>query len=219
MLNNNMNPMMNNMNPNMLMFNPMMNNMNQNMLFNPMMNNMNQNMNQMNMMCGNMNNLNQSMNKEINIIIKSENNELNLVSCLENDTVDTLYNKFHLIKGSLAHDYRILWRELTLKDNGIINGAIISIKSDCKNIIFKTTKGTINTILLAADCPLNVAIMIYASEIKTQNIYDKIINKTISFIYNGTMLRINDETPIQLIFNFEKNPKVVVNYLDDLIGG
>ena len=159
------------------------------------------------------------MNKEINIIIKSENNELNLVSCLENDTVDTLYNKFHFIKGNLTHDYRILLRELTLKDNGIINGAIISIKSDCKNIIFKTSKGTINTIRLAADCPLNVAIMIYASEIKTQNIYDKIINKTIAFLYNGTMLRINDETPIQLIFNFNKNPKVVVNYLDDLIGG
>ena len=148
MLNNNINPMINNMNQNMGM-NPMMNNMNKNMEMNPMINNMNQNMgmnginqsnfmymdstaqniksiiepyekkireleeiikqkdfeiivlkqklnnnqnnnwinmnmNQMNMMVGNINNINQQMNKKIQLIIKSENNKLDIISCLEN---------------------------------------------------------------------------------------------------------------------------------------
>jgi len=224
MMNNNMNPMMNNINPNMMMFNPMMNNINnQNIMFNPMMNNMNnQDMNQMNMMIGNMNNLNQSMNKEINIIIKSENNKLDIVSCFENDSIDTLRNKLNelnLDKGYLVHDYQVLDSKLTLKDNGIVNGSIINIKSNVINVIFKTTQGDSTYIILDEDCPLNMAIIIYTSKSKTQNVYNRIINRKIAFLFNGTKFRNNDETPIKLIFKNINNPKVVVNDLDDLIGG
>ena len=77
MLNNNINPMLNNMNPNM-MINPMMNNINPNMMMNPMMNNMNPNMDQMNMMMGN---INQLTDKEIKVIVISEN-KIDIVSCL-----------------------------------------------------------------------------------------------------------------------------------------
>ena len=223
MLNNNMNPMMNNMNPNMMMFNPMMNNMNPNMIMlNPMMNNMNnQNMNQMNMMIGNNNNLNQSMNEEIYIIIKSENNKLDMVSCFENDSVDTLRTKLdelNLNKGFLIYNYRTL-KSGTLKDNGIINGSIINIKSNVKNLIFKTNQGISTTVPLDEDCPINMAIMIYVSKLKNKNLYKKIINNRIVFLSIGQVLRINDETPIKLIFNNMQNPKIVVNEKDDLIGG
>ena len=54
MLNNNINPMLNNMNPNMMI--------------NPMMNNMNPNLDQMNMMMGN---INQLTDKEIKVIVIS----------------------------------------------------------------------------------------------------------------------------------------------------
>ena len=213
MLNNNMNPMMNNMNPNMMMFNPMMNNMNPNMIMlNPMMNNMNnQNMNQMNMMLGNNNNLNQSMNEEIYIIIKSENNKLDIVSCFENDSIDSLKSKvdeLNLNKGFLIYNYLIL-KSGTLKDNGIINGSIINIKSNVKNLIFKTNQGISTPIPLDEDCPINMAIMIYVSKLKSKNLYKMIINKSIVFLFNGQALRINDETPIKLIFP-KKNPSIFV---------
>ena len=221
MLNNNMNPMMNNMNPNMMMFNPMMNNMNPNMIMlNPMMNNMNnQNMNQMNMMIGNNNNLNQSMNEEIYIIIKSENNKLDMVSCFENDSVDTLRTKLdelNLIKGFLIYNYRVL-KSGTLKDNGIINGSIINIKSNANSLVFKNTQGTSIVITLDVDCPFNMAIMIYVSKLKSKNLYKMIINKSIVFLFNGQALRINDETPIKLIFP-GTNPNIFVNDYENVKG-
>ena len=223
MLNNNMNPMMNNMNPNMMMFNPMMNNMNPNMIMlNPMMNNMNnQNMNQMNMMIGNNNNLNQSMKEEIYIIIKSENNKLDIVSCFENDSVDTLRTKLdelNLIKRFLIYNYRNL-NSGTLKDNGIINGSIINIKSNVKNLIFKTNQGISTPVPLDEDCPINMTIMIYVSKLKNKNLYKKIINNSIVFLSIGQVLRIDDETPIKLIFKDISNPIIFVNDSDNLIGG
>ena len=158
MLNNNINPMLNNMNPNM-MINPMMNNINPNMMINPMMNNMNPNMDQMNMMMGNI-----LTDKEIKVIVISEN-KIDIVSCFENDSVIILKNKLKELnfnEGNLIHHYRALSNNfLYLRDYGISNGSIIYINSNVINVTFNTTKGIKTFIPLDRDCPLRMAIIIY----------------------------------------------------------
>ena len=148
MLNNNINPMMNNMNPNMMI--------------NPMMNNMNLNMDQMNMMMGN---INQLTDKEIKVIVISEN-KIDIVSCYENDSVITLKNKLKELNfndGDLIHNYRALIPHLNLhlRDYGISNGSIIYIKSNIINVTFATANGIKTFIPLDGDCPLRMAIIIY----------------------------------------------------------
>ena len=132
-----------------MIFNPMMNNINPNMIINPMMNNMNQ-------MIGNINNLNQQLNEEINVIVRAEN-KIDIVSCFENDDIITFKKKLKELnfnEGFLIHNYQVLDSELTLKDNGIVNGAIIYIKSKIRNVIFQTTTGKYKNISLDDDCPL-----------------------------------------------------------------
>ena len=185
MLNNNINPMLNNMNPNMMinpmmnninpnmMINPMMNNINPNMMINPMMNNMNPNMDQMNMMMGN---INQLTDKEIKVIVISEN-KIDIVSCFENDSVIILKNKLKELnfnEGNLIHNYRALIPHLNLhlRDYGISNGSIIYIKSNIINVTFTTVNGINTTIDLDGDCPLRMAIIIYGF-ISQEKIYFK----------------------------------------------
>ena len=200
-------------------FNPMMNNINQNMIFNPIM--MNPMVNNMNQMIGNINNLNQQMNKEIKLIIKVEN-KIDVVSCFENDDIYTLRNKLNSLNfnmGYLIYNYRVLNNNTTLKDYGIGNGSIIYIKSYTKNFIFKTTKGNITNIFLDEDCPLSLAITIYCYENQISNFYELINSKSLAFLYDATPLRITDETPIKIIFRYSPNPIIIVNDLNDLRGG
>ena len=192
MLNNNINPMMNNINPNM-MFNPMM--------MNPMMN--------------------QNMNKEIKLIIKADN-KIDVVSCFENDYIYTLKNKLNSLKfneGYLIYNYQVLASDLTLKFYGIGNGSIIYVKPHAKNLIFKTTNGYTRNFCFDGDCPLSMAITIYCYENQINNFYEKINEKGLSFIFSSTVLRITDETPIKLVFGCGLHPNIIVNDINNLIGG
>ena len=219
MLNNNINPMMNNMNPNM-MINPMMNNINPYMMINPMMNIINPNMDQMKMMMGN---INQLTDKEIKVIVISEN-KIDIVSCYENDSVITLKNKLKELNfndGDLIHNYRALIPHLNLhlRDYGISNGSIIYIKSNVINVTFNTTKGIKTFIPLDRDCPLRMAIIIYGFISQAKNLFQGIKKNEIVFLFNATMLRFNDETPIKIIFENSPCPRVLVNDVTNLIGG
>ena len=226
MLNNNVNPMMNNMNQTMI-FNPMMNNMNNinpNNVINPMMNNINQNMmmNPMmnNIMFGNINNLNQQMNKEIKVIVIAEN-KFDIVSCFENDDIITFKKKLKELnfnEGALTYNYRVLDPKLTLKDNGIVNGAIIYIKSKIINLIFQTIQGYRKSIILDGDCPLYISIIIYGYLSQIENFFKKINDNELLFFFDAYKLRINDETPIKIFFRSNQNPKIVVEMIG-LIGG
>ena len=206
MLNNNINPMMNNMNPNMMI--------------NPMMNNMNLNMDQMNMMMGN---INQLTDKEIKVIVISEN-KIDIVSCFENDSVITLKNKLKELNfndGDLIHNYRALIPHLNLhlRDYGISNGSIIYIKSNIINVTFATANGIKTFIPLDGDCPLRMAIIIYGFISQAKNLFQGIKKNEIVFLFNATMLRFNDETPIKIIFENSPCPRVLVNDVTNLIGG
>ena len=219
MLNNNINPMLNNMNPNM-MINPMMNNINPNMMINPMMNNMNPNLDQMNMMMGN---INQLTDKEIKVIVISEN-KIDIVSCFENDSVIILKNKLKELnfnEGNLIHNYRALIPHLNLhlRDYGISNGSIIYIKSNIINVTFTTVNGINTTIDLDGDCPLRMAIIIYGFLSQAKNLFQRINKCEIIFLFNATKLRFNDETPIKIVFKNSDKPKVIVSDVTNLIGG
>ena len=183
-------------------------------------NNSNQNTNFFNMkMFGDINNnINQQMNKEIKLIVKSKNNKLDIVSCMENDKISILENKLNLIeKGYLIHDYRVLSSELTLKEAGIRNGFIINIKPNVINIIFANTTGYISNYFLDEDCPVNMAIAFYSIE---NNIINRVYDKNVvSFLFNACKLRIYDDTPIKNIFEYRPNPRIIVNDNDNLIGG
>ena len=232
MLNNNINPMLNNMNPNMMinpmmnninpnmMINPMMNNMNPNMMINPMMNNMNPNLDQMNMMMGN---INQLTDKEIKVIVISEN-KIDIVSCYENDSVIILKNKLKELnfnEGNLIHNYRALIPHLNLhlRDYWITNGSIIYIKSNIINVTFTTVNGIKTTIDLDGDCPLRMAIIIYGFLSQAKNLFQRIKKNEILFLFNATKLRFNDETPIKIVFKNSDKPKVIVSDVTNLIGG
>ena len=219
MLNNNINPMLNNMNPNM-MINPMMNNINPNMMINPMMNNMNPNLDQMNMMMGN---INQLTDKEIKVIVISEN-KIDIVSCFENDSVIILKNKLKELnfnEGNLIHNYRALIPHLNLqlRDYGISNGSIIYIKSNIINVTFTTVNGIKTTIDLDGDCPLRMAIIIYGFLSQAKNLFQGIKKNEILFLFNATKLRFNDETAIKIVFKNSDKPKVIVSDVTNLIGG
>ena len=117
------------------------------------------------------------------------------------------------------HNYRVLNPNLTLKDNRIKDGSIIYIKSDAKNLIFKTTNGYTRNILFDPDCPLNMAIAIYCLEFQIINFVKKVNDKSLCFLFNAAVLRINDETPLKIFFRYSENPKILVNDVDNLIGG
>ena len=164
------------------------------------------------------NNINEKMNKEIKLIVKSQNNKLDIVSCLENDKISILENKLNLIeKGYLIHNYRVLSSKLTLKEAGIRNGFIINIKPNVINIIFANTPRNISYYILDEDCPVNMAIAFYSIE---NNIINRVYDKNIvSFLFNAYKLRIYDDTPIKNIFKYRPNPRVIVNDNNNLIGG
>ena len=258
MLNNNFNPMMNNMNQ-MMGINPIMgigmNNMNQS---NVMMNmdttaqnikniiepyenkirqleeiikqkdfeiivlkqklnkiNNNQNntmfnvnmMNQMNMM----NNINQQSNKEIKVIVQSEDNKFDIVSCFENDTISALRNKI-TFKGGLTHNYKDISGYSTLKEAGITDGSLIRIKFPLISIHFKTTTGRSTNVVLDPDCAINMAIVLYCMKFdQGQEMLKWIYRNEINCLFNARKIGINDKTPIKILFNLYTNPIVNIS--------
>ena len=156
------------------------------------------NMNQMNMMVGNINNINQQMNKKIQLIIKSENNKLDIISCLENDKVSTLKNLLNLNGRYLLHNYKLLSDDFTIKEQEIGNRSIINIKYDVINLLFYVQTNNPIILILDEDCPLNIAISFYC--IKSQTNYSQICNGSTRFLYNNMKLPYNDETSIKNIF-------------------
>ena len=69
------------------------------------------------------------------------------------------------------------------------------------------------------DCPLRMAIIIYGFISQAKNLFQGIKKNEIVFLFNATMLRFNDETPIKIIFGDNPCPWVIVNDVTALIGG
>ena len=259
MLNNNFNPMMNNMNQ-MMGINPMMgigmNNMNQSNVMmnmdttaqnikniiepyenkirqleeiikqkdfeiivlkqklNKINNNQNYNMFNVNMMnqVNMMNNLNQQSNKEIKVIVQSEDNKFDIVSCLENDTISNLRKKITFKGNFLTHNYKVIYDHSTLREAGITDGSLIRIKFPLISIHFKTTTGRSTNVVLDPDCAINMAIVLYCMKFdQGQEILKWIYRNEINCLFNARKIGINDKTPIKILFNPFTNPIVNIS--------
>ena len=191
------------------------------MMMNPMMMNMNMNMRNINPMeinmMNQMNNINQYIKKEIDMYLNLENDEQIYVRCYEDDKASILLQKSNLNKGALSYRYGIINEDLTIKDivNAYDNN--IDITTDVYSISFKTTLGEITTIQLDGNCPVGIAIIYYCLKKKYKK--KAIKEKKVAFLFNATVLRYEDLTPIKVFFKNAPNPKVVVNRIDNLIGG
>ena len=177
------------------------------------------NMNQMykkNMMVGNIDNINQQMNKEIQVIIKSENKQIDIVSCLENDKISILMRKLNINDCALTFNYKPIDYDLTLKEAGIRNNSLINIQHIIYSITFNNSFGSKSIINLDGDCPLNIAIAFYGIKSQIIDIFQKVYNKTIIFLFDGYKLDVNDEIPVKKIFGFTDHPRVLVNYTNCL---
>ena len=225
--NNMMNPMM--MNMNLTMMNPVyMNNMNQiynnninqmnfnNKMMNPVyMNNMNQIYN------NNINQMNFNNKREVTIWVALENNPAIKIQCFEDDKVSILRQKCNKIQGALSCDYELIDVNLTIKDVIEKYGDIFENKQTYfMNVIFKTTRGSRELLVLDENCPIGIAIIHYFFKCNLLRGISHTKQGKIRLFLHSTILRIEDNTPIKEIFKGCQNNTVLVH--DDgnnLIGG
>ena len=182
--------------------------------------NVNNNFMNMNQMMMNQN-INQMMieNKEIGIIIKSEE-EPRKITCFEHDKLSKIREKCN-IKGFLTHNYHILDESKSIKENGLKFYDIIDVKPNFKHIAFKKTYGCNCALNLSDDLPIGLAIIYYIIRCEDPIYLLPLLNNKnklndIIFIYNAKQLNVKDVTPLRTIFLNSNNPKVVVNLTKNL---
>ena len=173
-----------------------------------MMNNM-MNMNMMNLPEMAFNNYN--IGNQIIINIKSN---IKNIRCMKNDKVSEI--KKRLI---LTYNYKPLSYEDTLEKNGILNGSILEITDRVYNITFKTTSNRIKRLILGGNCPINYAIKLFCELFKDKNVYQYILSKKISLIFNACVININDKRYLKDLFLDINSPTILVNDTNAIIGG
>ena len=180
-----------------------------NMNMNPMI--MNNNMNPMMMM---ENNFQHSGDKgsEILITIKSKDEEFT-VKCFQKDKISSLKEKYNNIKGGLTYNYKLLNNNLTFNEAGISNLAEIHV-GQIKTLVFKSSRGNLNTLHLSDDCPIGLALIYYLAE--CPNVLWNFINKNLNvkFLFNANLLKIKDNTIIKKVLDLEsiQNRTIIVDY-------
>ena len=178
----------------------------------------NNNMNMMNMNMMNMNMMEQpemafNNNSDNEILINIKSNIKN-IRCLKNDKVSKI--KKSLI---LTYNYKPLSDEDTLEKNGILNGSILEITDRVYNITFKIgASGTKKTIFLGGNCPINYAIKLFCELFKDKNVYQYILSKKISLIFNAYLININDKRYLKDLFLDDNSPNIIVFDTQFIIG-
>ena len=148
------------------------------------------------------------------IIINIKSNIKN-IRCMKNDKVSEI--KKSLI---LTYNYKPLSNEETLEKNGILNGSILEIIDRVYNITFKIgASGTKKTIFLGGNCPINYAIKLFCELFKDKNVYQYILSKKISLIFNACVININDKRYLKDLFLDINSPTILVNDTNAIIGG
>ena len=173
--------------------------------------------NNMNMM--NMNMMNQpemafnNYNSDNEILINIKSNIKN-IGCLKNDKVSEI--KKSLI---LTYNYKPLSDEETLEKNGILNGSILGITDRVYNITFQiSSNGIKKLIFLGGNCPINYAIKLFCELFKDKNVYQYILSKKISLIFNAYLININDKRYLKDLFLDDNSPNIIVFDTKFIIG-
>ena len=179
----------------------------------------NNNMNMMNHMM-NMNMMDQpemafnNYNSDNEIFINIKSNIKN-IRCFKNVKISEIQNIL-----ILTYNYKPLSYEETLEKNGILNGSILEITDRVYNITFKiAASGTKKAIFLGGNCPINYAIKLFCELFKDKNVYQYILSKKISLIFNACVININDNRYLRDLFLRHNNPTILVNDNNDIIGG
>ena len=85
-------------------------------------------------------------------------------------------------------------------------------------ITFKTTKGLAKTLYFNYGTTVDKMLETYLKSIARENLY-KQKSKEICFIFNAHVISYGNLTPVEIFFNGCKSPSVIVNEVNNLIGG
>ena len=85
-------------------------------------------------------------------------------------------------------------------------------------ITFKTTKGLTKTLYFNYGTTVDKMLETYLKSIARENLY-KQKSKEICFIFNAHVISYGNLTPVEIFFNGCKSPSVIVNDVNNLIGG
>ena len=83
------------------------------------------------------------------------------------------------------------------------------------SVIFKTTRGNINSIIVNYGTTINDTLGKYLKRVGRP---DLIGTHELCFLFNARQLKFGDKTNVESFFKFVQNPKVVVNDINCLIG-
>ena len=83
------------------------------------------------------------------------------------------------------------------------------------NVIFSTTKGRTDKLCFKYGTTIDEILKIYLKRVNGEEL-DITYNK-LCFLYNANKLRLGDKTPVEKLFKLNRNPKVVVNDVYNLI--
>ena len=181
----------------------------------------NNNMNMMINIIGKNMNKSDYNNKEINVNVISGNNTIIPVNSYLCDKASILREKSNINNDSfLIYDYQVIDENLSIQDNGIYNNSTIRVIDYVYQVIFKPTSGKSYGIDLEGDCPVGALIILFCVKClrKSETIF-KILNGEISFIFNASLLRVSDKTPIKKIFGLGRQIIIMVNDSNNMIGG
>ena len=85
------------------------------------------------------------------------------------------------------------------------------------NGIFTTTKGKKTTVILSVNITIDQALQKYLNKVGNDDLYTQKSNK-ICFLYNAAYLEFGDQRKVGEVFGMNKNPRIMVNDTENLIG-
>ena len=139
-------------------------------------------------------NMGSSSDNKIKINIESRFKNF-LCHCDKNDKPSGLKSKLFL-----TYNYEELPYGKTLEEIGISNGSSINITDSICNITFEASTGLKTFIKFDGYCPLIQAIKLYCEKLDEQNIYQYVLNKRITFLFNGFKLDVFSTKLLKEIF-------------------
>ena len=147
--------------------------------------------------------------KEISLNIKKNKNIFN-IKCFEYDKASILKEKFNLNNNEkLTYYFKLIDDDLTIKENGIIDGSIINVTSNLMiNVSFKDKQRT--NLILEGDCPVGYALIHYCLMRNVFLIFD-FLNYNISFLFNARRLEIQNKTTIYNLSG-STNFSIIITY-------
>ena len=161
--------------------------------------------------------------------------------CTYNEKLKKVMKRFCKKNGIKFREHKFMYcgknliNNITVAESGLMYNSIINViysgyskqndeyedtDSDDGTILisFHTTTGKINLIKINQENSVGTAIKKYLIKIGKLDLINRTDGKIV-FIYNAQLLKNDDKTKLKVFFGSEKNPRIMVNELNNLIGG